>query len=947
MVKQDLDYKEIEQKWQKRWSESKLFEAEPDERKKFFANFPYPYINAYPHMGHLYTLMRVEALQRYKRLRGYNVLFAQGWHATGSPIVLAAKRVKSREPKQVKIMKDMGFTEEDLVKFEDPRYWIEFFAPQFKSDFKKLGVSVDWRREFHTTSLNPRYDKFIKWQFRKLKEKGYVIKGKFPVVWDPIEKIAVGDHDRSSGEGEVPQQFCLFKFGLDDGRKIVTATLRPDTVMGITNVYVHPGVVYKEIETKGERWIVAAPIIDKLKEQDFDIKVKDDVKGSDLIGRVVKSFSGSQIPVLPATFIDEKYGTGIVHSVPSDSADDYIALMNLKDDEETIKKYGLDPSVVKDIEPIAVFDTPGIGAFPAQHFIDKEKVGSQDDRKKLEKIKKELYKLTFNQATFNDKYAKGFSKDLSGTLVKDGQDIIKRDLKKKGAIEYFYELTGPVVSRGLNECIVKIVSDQWFMDYANPEWKKLAHECLDSMRLYPDNIRAQFDYVIDWLHEWACTREEGLGTRLPWDEKWLIESLSDSTIYMAFYTINHILKDIPEDQIDDELFDYVIYSKDEADIKCDKAQADRMRKEFEYWYPVDYRNSGKDLIQNHLTFFIFNHVAMFPKDKWPKAIGANGWVTADGQKMSKSLGNFILIRDAIDQYGADPARVTILSGGEGIDDSNWDSKLAESMNSKLQRYAAFCNKYHGKGVSIKRPIDDWMISQLYRTISDVTGLMDESLFRSAIKKAYFDLNNIIKWYLKRCDGKPSKGVMDEVIESQVVMLSPFMPHVCEEIWESLGKDGFVSSASWPGFDRSKIQQVDTETPVKQLMDDINAVMDIIGMKDASSIKVYLAAPWKYGLYSLLKERMAETRDQKEIISSVMKTDLKKHGKDVMKMVPKILKKGVIPEHLAMEDERKIFESASSYISEAMSANVEIIHEEDSKAPKAKVAMPGKPGIEVF
>src|SRR3989338_4011513 len=126
------DYISIQNKWQKIWLDRKVFEADAKPgHKKFFLTFPYPYINAYQHIGHLFTLMRVEALARYKRSRGFNVLFPQGWHATGSPIVQAAKRVAAREPKQIKIMQDMGFTEKDFPRFEDPHYWITFFAPEF------------------------------------------------------------------------------------------------------------------------------------------------------------------------------------------------------------------------------------------------------------------------------------------------------------------------------------------------------------------------------------------------------------------------------------------------------------------------------------------------------------------------------------------------------------------------------------------------------------------------------------------------------------------------------------------------------------------------------------------------------------------------------------------------------------------------------------------------
>ena len=335
-----IDFVKIESKWQKKWEKEKAFEVEVDKKKeKFFLTFPIPYINAYQHIGHLYTLMRVDSFARYKRLKGFNVLFPQGWHATGSPIVSAAKRVKDKEPKQLKIMKDMNISSSDIKKFENSEYWIDFFAPQFLEDYKSVGCSIDWRREFITTSLNTHYDKFIKWQFNKLKDIGYCIQGKFPVVWDPVDNYAVGDHDRIKGEGETTQEFILFKFPLEDGRNIVSATLRHDTVWGITNVYVNPDAKYIEAEVNGEKWIIGEKAIEKLKSQDYDISITGKVKGKDLVGMDVESFGDNKIPVLPAKFLDENYGTGIVHSVPSDSADDLIALRDLQGNDKIIEKY--------------------------------------------------------------------------------------------------------------------------------------------------------------------------------------------------------------------------------------------------------------------------------------------------------------------------------------------------------------------------------------------------------------------------------------------------------------------------------------------------------------------------------------------------------------------------------------------------------------------------------
>ena len=175
--------------------------------------------------------------------------------------------------------------------------------------------------------------------------------------------------------------------------------------------------------------------------------------------------------------------------------------------------------------------------------------------------------------------------------------------------------------------------------------KKKAHECLDSMDIIPEKLRGQFSYVLDWLNHWACAREKGLGTKLPWDEGWVIESLSDSTIQMAYATIAKYLQHPDEynfslENINDSFFDYVMLGKGtaeavEKETTIPKNMVEEMRKDFTYFYPFDFRNSAKDLLQNHLSFCIFNHVALFPKKHWPKAFSINGRVLVDNEKNVK------------------------------------------------------------------------------------------------------------------------------------------------------------------------------------------------------------------------------------------------------------------------------------------------------------------------
>ncbi|MGD9276474.1 MAG: leucine--tRNA ligase [Candidatus Pacearchaeota archaeon] len=857
----EYDFKKIEKKWQKKWEGEKIFEAEVDKKKKkFFVSFPYPYVNLSPHIGHTYTSTRVEAFARYKRLRGFNVLFSQGWHATGSPIVAAANRVKEGEEKQIGLLKKEGFSDKEIKKFEKPEHWIEVFGKRWKDGFKELGFSIDWRRNFITTSLNPYYDKFIQWQFLKLKQGGYVEKGSHPVVWDPKTNMPVGDHDRVKGEGETPQEFCLFRFKLDDGKFLVSATLRPDTLFGITNVYVNPDLEYIEVMVDDEIWFVSKEAISKLENQDFNVKVLGEKKGLEFIGKKVETIVGNNVPVLPATFVDPNYGTGIVHSVPSESADDLIALRDLQKDDKTLGGYNLDKDEIKSIEPIAIFDNPEIKGFSSKFFLEKYNIKSQNEKEKLAKIREELYKFSFNKSKFNSKYKKGFSKNLEGVRVSEGQEIVKEDLLKQKKINLFYELTGEVVSRSLTPCLVKLVKDQWFIKYGDKKWKEKVHKLISNMKFYPEVVRSQFEYVIDWLKDWACTREYGLGTRLPFDEKWLIESLSDSTIYMAYYTISHLIKDLKPEELSEEFFDYIFLGKGKG-----KKEWKKFRESFGYWYPHDFRNSGKDLVQNHLTFFLFNHVAIFSEKSWPKSIGVNGWVKVDGQKMSKSLGNIIPVSGMVERFGADASRFTVLNGGEGLDDPNWDSNFAESLNGKFDSLFDLVN-YYKKGRKEKNGVDKWMESMTHKIIKEVTSSMDETLFRSAAQKIFFDFGSVIRKYLLKTNNHPNKEVYDFAFKSFILMLHPICPHITEELWEKLGNKKLISLSEWPKVDEAKIDESleKAEEAIEKLIQDINHVVKLVEGK--TKVYVYVLPNEKENFVNNLDEIKKRTSLEIEIFA---------------------------------------------------------------------------------
>src|SRR6058998_2098557 len=259
---------QLEPKWQAAWEKAGVYVARADPtRPKWYTTVPYPYMNGYQHLGFGTSFLRAEFQSRFRRMLGYNVLHPQGFHCTGLPILGAAKRIAEKEPKQWDILRKMGIPDRDIPKFADPMHWIEVFPEATIQDLKGLGAAVDWTRSFITTPLNPPYDAFVRWQFHHLRDGDFVKIDKHPVIWCPKDQAPIGDHDRIEGEGETPIEYTLLKFPLADGRLLVAATIRPETVYGQTNLWIDPDAPYVVAKVGEERWILNDLASRKLSEQ--------------------------------------------------------------------------------------------------------------------------------------------------------------------------------------------------------------------------------------------------------------------------------------------------------------------------------------------------------------------------------------------------------------------------------------------------------------------------------------------------------------------------------------------------------------------------------------------------------------------------------------------------------------------------------------------------------
>lgn len=390
----ELNWAKVGEKWRKKWSEGRIFESETQPNmKKFFLTVAYPYPNSPQHVGHgrTYTLADVHA--RYKRMKGYNVLFPMGFHYTGTPIVSMSQRIKSNDLELIETFEQIYKIPDGVISsFKEPKKIADFFHEEIKQGMNEMGYSIDWRREF--TTIDTAYSKFISWQFRNLRKKGLIVQGSHPVGWCPHDQNPVSQHDTIGDIEPELIEYVLVKFKFEEQYIIPTATLRPETIFGVTNLWINPNIKYVIALVNNEKWIITKDAAKKLEFLNLNVSIISEIHGSDLIGKsVYDQLRKQHIPVFPASFVDPDNGTGIVMSVPAHSPYDYQALIDLRKDSDTLTKYDITVNIV----PITVIHTdtfPSIGLSPAEFIVTSYSITNQNDPK-LEEATNKLYSDEF------------------------------------------------------------------------------------------------------------------------------------------------------------------------------------------------------------------------------------------------------------------------------------------------------------------------------------------------------------------------------------------------------------------------------------------------------------------------------------------------------------------------------------------------------------------------
>ncbi len=763
----DYNFKSIEVKWQSYWEENKSFKAERDSsKKKYYLLEMFPYPSGRIHMGHVRNYGIGDAIARFMRMKGFNVLHPIGWDAFGLPAENAAIQNNTH-----------------------PAQWTEDNIAAMQVQLRSLGLSYDWDREIAT--CRPEYYRWNQWCFLKFYEKGLVYRKKSQVNWCNAcntvlanEQVIDGCCWRCDGEaedrfqegwffkitdyadrllegckqlsGKWPEQVLTMQsnwigksygaevnFKIKEKNEVIKVfTTRPDTLYGATFMVLapeHPLVTKLSLGTEQE--IAVGKFVNKVKQEDKVTRTSETGEKNGVFtgAYAVNPLTGEDIPVWSANFVLMDYGTGAIMSVPAHDQRDL----------DFARKYDLPVRIV--IQPVE---------------------GPLDELNMTEAFS--ANGVMVNSGSFNglfsDEAKSKVCEYLEGTKI--GKASVNFRLRDWGVSRQRYWGT-PIPIVRCDECgLVPVPEDQL------PIQLPLDVD-LGNRGQSPLTTLAEF-------YKTQCPECGKLARR----ETDTLDTFVCSSWYFNRYT------------------------------SADNNQFAFNRDDLDYWMPVDQYIGGIEHAILHLLYSRFFHLVFkdlgFTKSDEPfDRLLTQGMVIKDGAKMSKSKGNVVDPDEIIQNYGADTARLFILFAAPPAKDLEWNSQGVEGCYRFLKRvwriFDDFLSDIKQAGSIPKGYETDSKELRELRRITHVTiGRVTDDIqtrmqFNTAIAAVMEFVNHLYafrdSWVFLKDNSDGARAIVRESFDTLILLLSPFAPHIAEEMWSLLGHETSIVQVEWPVFNK--------------------------------------------------------------------------------------------------------------------------------------------------
>jgi len=736
---------EIEPKWQKIWEEQQAFAAiDNDPKPKTYVSpmFPYP-SGAGMHTGHAFEHSIVDAIARFYRQHGHNVLNPMGWDAFGLP------------------------TENYAIKTgTSPVEATETFIANFKRQIKRIGSSIDWAREINTS--DPEYYKWTQWIFTEFYKRGLAYQKEALQWWCPVDKTVLANEQVEGGhcwrcgslvekksmkqwffkitdyadalldeieDLDWPQKIktaqtnwigrsvgAEIQFKVTDSEDVITVfSTRPDTIFGATFVVLAPeNTLSMKLATGDFKEATEAYIKDAVKKSEIERTNDTKEKTGVFTGSyAVNPLTGENVPVWVADYVLGGYGTGAVMAVPAHDERDFAFA----------EKYNL----------------------PIVEVVEKPE-GAEEQ-------------------VFHGEGVLVNSGEFDGLAASDAREKIVEWLESErlGAAKTTYKMRDWLITR----------QRYW---------------------------GAPIPIIHCDEHGAVAVPEDQLPVVLPEVEDFAPKGDGQSTLAHATEWVNTTCPECgkPAKRETDTMDGYACsswYLLRYADPNNSGAVWDPAK--VNYWSPTDFYVGGDHAVA-HLLYVrfwshVFNDMGLVDFKEPVKKLVYHGYINAeDGTKMSKSKGNVIDPLDIIDQgYGADALRTYLLFMGPIELDASWDSHGIAGIYRFLNRVWVLVQQYDAAKKEFTGNDDAIRVAQ-HKTVRKVTDDIRRLSFNTAIAGLMEFVNDLYKF---KIDGY-SKEVWAEALGALVQMIEPFAPHIANELWEQLGHEGLVQNATWPVWDEA-------------------------------------------------------------------------------------------------------------------------------------------------
>lgn len=794
----------IEEKWQKVFADKKLFEVTEDSaKKKFYCLEMYPYPSGELHMGHVKNYIIGDVVARYKRKKGFNVLHPIGWDSFGLPTENAAL--------------DRGI---------EPPEWNARCVSNMKQQFMRLGISYDWKREIDTS--DPVYYGFTQWLFLKFLEKGLAYQKSSPVNWCPKCQTVLANEQVVDGLCERCDTPVTFKelsqwflkitayadallddlqhlphwpervklmqehwigrsegaeidFKILNGEKFSQSafsvfTTRPDTVYGITFIVLaaeHP-LVDEFIKGKQNEKEIRA-FVDKVKGESQLARAQAAKKEGMFLGEyAVHPLTGENVQLWVANYVLMEYGTGVVMGVPAHDQRDF----------EFAEEHGLKKMrVIKPIE-------------------------SEEKRQELFSIDPEKVKTVRleGKAIYIDEMTEAYveagvqvnSRQFDGIPSEEAKEKIVAHLLEKncGRKKIQYRIRDWCISR----------QRYWGAPIPVIHCEKCGVVAVPENEL-PVRLPKGIDFKPGWPAPLARSPEflNALCPKCKQPAKRETDTM-DTFVFSSWYFLRF--------------------------CSPSEMSAPFSQSAVKYWMPVDQYIGGIEHATVHLVYARFfmkvlHDLGLVPQREPFEHLFTQGMICRNGAKMSKSKGNVVTPDEIIGKFGADAARLFILFVGPPEQDAEWNDKGVEGafrFLAKLWREATKFtvmrsrrpiqlldggSKQHKTADEINfAELDDEekkLYQKLHQTIKKVTDDIETSFhFHTAIASCMELLNAVVGFDTKKNEKR--EMLVRHCMERMLKLLSPFVPHITEELWQKLGNDKLIFYEGWPAVDEAALKQ---------------------------------------------------------------------------------------------------------------------------------------------